>query len=134
MKNLIIILVPIITAAEVFPSNSPDFTAYAIGFGGGEAGYMLTDLFTDNPYFRIVGGVGGSILAHIVFNRHFSSDGEQKWVEVGRAHWIGIRITYDLIKGFKEKKLPKATAETIPKRSNNDYDEIIVFGLEQIGD
>lgn len=137
MKKALFILLPIILAAEMFPSNSADFTAYAIGFGGGEAGYLLTDLFTDNPYLRIVGGIGGSILAHVVFSQHFSTDGEQSWVGVGRGHWIGIRISYDMIKHITKKKKrekPIATAESHfdKKNKKQDYDEILVFGLEQL--
>lgn len=133
MKKLLFILLPVLMAAEMFPSNSADFTAYAIGFGGGETGYLLTNLFTDNAYLRIVGGIGGSILAHAFFNGHFSTDGEQNWVGVGRGHWIGMRITYDMIKNFTKKKKPVATAESRGDKNNKkqDSDEIIVFGQEQ---
>ena len=134
MKKLLFILLPLILTAEMFPSNSADFTAYAIGFGGGEAGYLLTNLFTDNAYLRIIGGIGGSILSHAIFSHHFSTDGEQNWAGVGRGHWIGMRITYDMIKNLTKKRKPVASAQSyLENRINDrDYDEILVFGLEQL--
>lgn len=128
------ILLLFLLSIEIFPSNSQDFCAYGISLGGGIIGERITNLATDDYFFRLLGGVGGSIAFSLIFSDHMTTNEEKQWNRMGRGHllvWCGI--TFGLEELFK-KKPKKAYAETIQKHTRHgsqDYDEYIEFGLEQ---
>lgn len=92
---------------QIFPSNSQDFTAYGLSFGGGVMGERMTNLITDDPYMRFIGGLAGTIIFTIIFKKHIESEREWTWNTVGRGHSIVLNVGGLTIEHFLKKRRHK---------------------------
>ena len=107
---------------QVFPENSQQFTAYGTVMMGAECGYEVSAVLINaiNPdlgwiektSISVTTGIITSALTQYLLRNHYEPE-ERPFCNVGRGHWLVVRVGVDVLKGLTRKKEKKAYMETI---------------------